>query len=170
MSTSSSSSSRSTSISTSAASSATWRSPGRAAHNRVVVLSKADLIDDPVVPSAEVERIAIGAPILTVSAIDGRGLDEVRARIGTGRTVAFVGSSGVGKSTLLNALAGEDRALVREVRDDDDRGRHTTTRRQLHILPDGGLILDTPGMRELALWDSDGVDHSFRSEERRVGR
>ena len=127
----------------------------------VVVLSKADLIDDPVVPSAEVERIAIGAPILTVSAIDGRGLDEVRARIGTGRTVAFVGSSGVGKSTLLNALAGEDRALVREVRDDDDRGRHTTTRRQLHILPDGGLILDTPGMRELALWDSDGVDHSF---------
>jgi ribosome biogenesis GTPase len=127
----------------------------------VVILSKADLVDDPGALLAEVERIAVGATILTVSAIDGRGLDEVRARIGTGRTVAFVGSSGVGKSTLLNVLAGEDRAVVREVRDDDDRGRHTTTRRQLHILPDGGLILDTPGMRELALWDSDGVEQSF---------
>jgi ribosome biogenesis GTPase len=127
----------------------------------VVILSKADLVDDPAALIVEVERIAVGAPILTVSAIDGRGLDDVRARIGTGRTVAFVGSSGVGKSTLLNVLAGEDRAVVREVRDDDDRGRHTTTRRQLHILPDGGLILDTPGMRELALWDPDGVEQSF---------
>jgi ribosome biogenesis GTPase len=127
----------------------------------VVVLSKADLVDDPTAILAEVERIAVGATILTVSAIDGRGLDEVRARIGTGRTVAFVGSSGVGKSTLLNVLAGEDRAVVRDVREDDDRGRHTTTRRQLHILADGGLILDTPGMRELALWDPDGVDRSF---------
>jgi ribosome biogenesis GTPase len=127
----------------------------------VVVLSKADLVDDPGALLADVERIAVGATILTVSAIDGQGLDEVRARIGTGRTVAFVGSSGVGKSTLLNVLAGEDRAVVREVRDDDDRGRHTTTRRQLHILPDGGLILDTPGMRELALWDPDGVEQSF---------
>ena len=127
----------------------------------VVVLSKADLVEDPAAILAEVERIALGATILTVSAIDGRGLDDVRARIGTGRTVAFVGSSGVGKSTLLNVLAGDDRAVVREVRDDDDRGRHTTTRRQLHILPDGGLILDTPGMRELALWDPDGVEQSF---------
>ena len=127
----------------------------------VVVLSKADLVEDPAAILAEVEGIAIGATILMVSAIDGRGVDEVRARIGTGRTVAFVGSSGVGKSTLLNVLAGDDRAVVREVRDDDDRGRHTTTRRQLHILPDGGLILDTPGMRELALWDPDGVDQSF---------
>jgi ribosome biogenesis GTPase len=127
----------------------------------IVVLSKADLVEDPTALLAEVERIAIGATILTISAIDGRGLDEVRARIGTGRTVAFVGSSGVGKSTLLNVLAGEDRAIVRDVREDDDRGRHTTTRRQLHILADGGLILDTPGMRELALWDPDGVEQSF---------
>ena len=127
----------------------------------VVLLSKADLVDDPSEQLAEVERIAIGATILTISAVDGRGLDEVRARIGSGQTVAFVGSSGVGKSTLLNVLAGEDRAVVREIREDDARGRHTTTRRQLHILPEGGLILDTPGMRELALWDPDGVEQSF---------
>ena len=127
----------------------------------VVVLSKADLVDDSTPLLAEVERIAIGAAILTVSAIDGRGLDEIRARIGSGRTVAFVGSSGVGKSTLLNRLAGEVRAAVKEIREDDARGRHTTTRRQLHILPDGGLVLDTPGMRELALWDPDGVEQSF---------
>jgi ribosome biogenesis GTPase len=127
----------------------------------VVLLSKADLVDDPTALLAEVERIAIGATILTVSVIDGRGIADVRARIGAGRTVAFVGSSGVGKSTLLNVLAGEERATVREIREDDARGRHTTTRRQLHILPDGGLILDTPGMRELALWDPDGVEQSF---------
>jgi ribosome biogenesis GTPase / thiamine phosphate phosphatase len=127
----------------------------------VVLLSKADLVDDPTALLTEVERVAVGATILAISAIDGRGLDEVRARIGSGRTVAFVGSSGVGKSTLLNVLAGEDRAAVRDIREDDARGRHTTTRRQLHILPDGGLILDTPGMRELALWDPDGVEQSF---------
>lgn len=127
----------------------------------VVILSKADLVDDPSVLLAEVERIAVGATILTVSAIDGRGIEDVRQRIGEGRTVAFVGSSGVGKSTLLNRLAGEVRAAVKEIREDDARGRHTTTRRQLHILPDGGLILDTPGMRELALWDPDGVEQSF---------
>ena len=127
----------------------------------IVVLSKADLVDDPGPVLTEVERIAVGATILTVSAIDGRGMDDVRQRIGAGRTVAFVGSSGVGKSTLLNRLAGEDLAVVREIRADDARGRHTTTRRQLHVLSDGGLILDTPGMRELALWDPDGVEQSF---------
>jgi len=127
----------------------------------VVILSKADLVDDPTPILVEVERIAVGAAILTVSAIDGRGMDEIRARIGSGRTVAFVGSSGVGKSTLLNRLAGEDRAVVKQIRADDARGRHTTTRRQLHILPDGGMVLDTPGMRELALWDPDGVEQSF---------
>jgi ribosome biogenesis GTPase len=128
----------------------------------VVVLSKADLVDDPTPLLAEVERIAVGTPILAVSAVDGRGIEEVRARIGPGRTVAFIGSSGVGKSTLLNRLAGDVRAVVKEIREDDARGRHTTTRRQLHLMPDGGLILDTPGMRELALWDAEaGLERSF---------
>jgi ribosome biogenesis GTPase len=132
----------------------------------VVVLSKADLVDDPATMLADVEAVAVGAVVLTVSAWNGRGLDAVRERIGLGRTVAFVGSSGVGKSTLLNALAGEERALVREIREDDARGRHTTTRRELHVLAGGGLILDTPGMRELAPWDAaDGIDRSFADIE-----
>jgi ribosome biogenesis GTPase len=129
----------------------------------VVLLSKADLGGDGEAEAAllAVAGVAAGATVVVVSSFDGRGVDEVRARIGAGRTVAFVGSSGVGKSTLLNRLAGEERAAVREIREDDARGRHTTTRRQLHLLPDGGLILDTPGMRELALWDADGLDQSF---------
>jgi ribosome biogenesis GTPase len=128
----------------------------------VVVLSKADIAEGVDDTLAAVADIAVGATVLTVSAFDGRGLDELRLRIVPGSTVAFVGSSGVGKSTLLNTLAGEERAAVREIRADDARGRHTTTRRQLHRMPDGGLILDTPGMRELGLWDADaGIDRSF---------
>ena len=129
----------------------------------VVVLSKADLeTDDAVVADlATVERLAAGADVVAVSAVDGRGIEAVRSRIGAGRTAAFVGSSGVGKSTLLNRLAGTDVAATSEIREDDARGRHTTTRRQLHLLPGGGLVIDTPGMRELALWDTDGLERSF---------
>lgn len=127
----------------------------------VVLLSKADLGADIDAALLAVGRVAAGAEIVVVSAFDGRGVEEVRARIGAGRTVAFVGSSGVGKSTLLNRLAGDEVALVNVIREDDARGRHTTTRRQLHLLPEGGLVLDTPGMRELSVWDGDGVEQSF---------
>jgi ribosome biogenesis GTPase len=128
----------------------------------VVVLSKADLTDDLDAILAEVAVVAVGVAVITVSAIDGRGIDELRARIRPGTTVAFVGSSGVGKSTLVNTLAGDELAAVQAIREDDARGRHTTSRRQLHRMPDGGLILDTPGMRELGLWDADGgLERSF---------
>jgi ribosome biogenesis GTPase len=136
----------------------------------VVVLSKADLADDVDELLAQVEQIAVGVTVLSVSAFDGRGVAEVRQRIAHGTTVAFVGSSGVGKSTLLNTLAGSDVAAVTAIRDDDAKGRHTTTRRQLHLLPEGGLVLDTPGMRELALWDADaGIERSFADIEALAG-
>jgi ribosome biogenesis GTPase / thiamine phosphate phosphatase len=129
----------------------------------VVLLSKADLDSDDAIAEARaaVERAAAGTTVVAVSAVDGRGVDAVRQRIGPGRTVAFVGSSGVGKSTLLNRLAGADIAATSDIREGDGRGRHTTTRRQLHLLPGGGLVLDTPGMRELALWDDDQLAAAF---------
>jgi ribosome biogenesis GTPase len=127
----------------------------------VILLSKADLCADVDEALAGVGSVAAGAAVVVESAVDGRGIEEVRARIGAGRTAAFVGSSGVGKSTLLNRLAGTEIATTQEIREDDARGRHTTTRRQLHLLPGGGLVLDTPGMRELQLWDGDGLERTF---------
>ncbi len=137
----------------------------------VVLLSKADLESPDEIAEALVALapLAAGVAVVPISAVDGRGLDEVRNRIGPGRTVAFVGSSGVGKSTLLNRLAGDEVAATKDIREDDARGRHTTTRRELHRLPGGGLVIDTPGMRELALWDGDGLDRSFGDLEALAG-
>jgi ribosome biogenesis GTPase len=141
---------------------AAWESGARP----VLVLTKVDLARDPVevaVAEAQLEEVAAGVPVVATSAISGAGLDTIRAFLGAGRTVALVGSSGVGKSTLANALLGEERLLVREIREDDARGRHTTVGRQLVALPDGeGLLLDTPGLRELGLWDDGtGLDLAF---------
>jgi ribosome biogenesis GTPase len=141
---------------------AAWESGARP----VVVLTKVDLARDPVevaVAEAQLAEVAAGVPVVATSAISGEGLDAVRAFLGPGRTVALVGSSGVGKSTLANALLGEERLLVREIREDDARGRHTTVGRELVALPDGdGLLLDTPGLRELGLWDDGtGLDLAF---------
>jgi ribosome biogenesis GTPase / thiamine phosphate phosphatase len=127
----------------------------------VVVLTKADLCDDVGAAVEAVREDALGVDVLPVSSVTGEGLEAVRAVIGPGRTAAMVGPSGVGKSSLANALAGRTVAGTREIRD-DGRGRHATTARELHLLPGGGLLVDTPGMRELALYDDvDGVDTAY---------
>jgi ribosome biogenesis GTPase / thiamine phosphate phosphatase len=123
--------------------------------NPVIVLSKADLCEDVERRVAEVESVAVGVPIHVISAERGEGLDSLAPYLREGQTVALLGSSGVGKSTLINRLAGMDLQRVNDVRRGDDRGRHTTTHRELFRLPTGGLMIDTPGMRELQLWEAD---------------
>jgi ribosome biogenesis GTPase / thiamine phosphate phosphatase len=126
----------------------------------VVLLSKADLGDDN--DAKRREAATLGAPVHLVSVRTAEGLDAIAAYLRPGRTVALLGSSGVGKSTLINRLVGEERLRTREVRESDDRGRHTTTTRQLLVLPGGALVIDTPGMRELQLWDpGDGLRATF---------
>jgi ribosome biogenesis GTPase len=127
----------------------------------VILLNKSDLAGDVEGRIAEVERIAIGTPVIALSALEGRGLEALAPWLAPGRTVALLGSSGVGKSTLVNALLGAERQPTRAVRDSDSRGRHATSRRELVPLPGGALLLDTPGMRALAPWGADEAPGGF---------
>lgn len=120
-----------------------------------ILLTKADLCPDVAARIRDVERLAPGVPVHALSPPRGYGLDAVRQYLQDGQTVALLGSSGVGKSTLINVLLGENRLRTGEVRARDHRGRHTTIHRELILLPGRGLIIDTPGMRELQLWDVD---------------
>lgn len=126
----------------------------------VVLLSKADLVDDLDGLRLAAESVALGTDVIAVSAVSGEGLEDVRRHLGPGRTVVFLGSSGVGKSSLVNALAGEPLLVTAAIREDDARGRHTTSRRQLVRLGDG-LVIDTPGLRELGLADGEGLAETF---------
>jgi ribosome biogenesis GTPase len=130
-----------------------------------IVLTKADRVEDPWEYGAAVEAVAIGIPIHVVSGLTGQGCDALRARLQPGVTAVLIGSSGVGKSTLVNRFAGTDRMAVKETRADDDEGRHTTSHRELIELPGGGLLIDTPGIRELQLWDGGGIDEAFADVE-----
>jgi len=123
----------------------------------VIVLNKADVCDD--VPSHinEAELVASGVPVHAVSAVSRWGLEALNTYITGGNTVALLGHSGVGKSAIINALLGEERQQVGTVRAGDQRGRHTTTRRELILLPSGGAVIDTPGMREIQLWGEESV-------------
>ena len=132
----------------------------------VIVLNKADLVDDPAAFVAEVAALAQGVPVVAVSAKRPESIQALRDHLGAGRTAALLGSSGVGKSSIANALIGEDVLRTREVRESDSRGRHTTTGRQMVLLPGGGILIDTPGMRELQLWDAgESVGGAFADVE-----
>lgn len=128
----------------------------------VIVLNKADLRPDLTELMAEVELIALGTPVVAVSAIDGANTDALRPYLEPRKTAALLGSSGVGKSTLINRLLGEERLRTNAVSDAESRGRHTTTHRELVVLPNGALLIDTPGMRELQLWaDDESLGRAF---------
>jgi len=132
----------------------------------VLVLSKLDQCSAVEPYLAQAEAVAIGVPVHALSAHSGAGLTALDAYLRPARTVALIGSSGVGKSTLLNRLLGDGQLATQPVRAGDERGRHTTTSRELFVLPGGALLIDTPGMRELALWDAgDGLHAVFEEIE-----
>lgn len=130
----------------------------------VVVLTKADLCDDPESKALEAQSSAIGADVLVTSSMSEDGYHSILNYIKPAHTIAFIGSSGVGKSTLINRLLGQEKLSTSEIRSDDDRGRHTTTRRELMLTQNGGIVIDTPGIRELGLENAD-LSKSFSDIE-----
>ncbi len=137
----------------------------------VVILTKADLVDDYLQQVRAVENVASGVGIYVVSSKTGYGIDKLSYYLKPRKTLVFLGSSGVGKSSLVNALAGEEIMVVNDIREDDSRGRHTTTHRQLIMLPNGTMIIDTPGLRELGMWDvSIGLGEAFADVEQHFSK
>ena len=140
----------------------------------VIVLTKADLADGPETLAAYVQlaqKAAPGVCVYAVSAQTGFGMEHLWEYLSGEKTVVLLGSSGVGKSSLVNALAGEVRMAVNDIREDDSKGRHTTTHRQLILLKNGARMIDTPGMRELGMWDvSDGLGEAFSDVEQYFGK
>ncbi|MBC8060428.1 MAG: ribosome small subunit-dependent GTPase A [Clostridiaceae bacterium] len=128
---------------------ATWQSGALP----VIIMTKLDLCDNYSLQKARIEEIAPAVPVIAVSAFTGEGLEELWSYIAPYKTVVFLGSSGIGKSSLVNALCGEEIMKVNTIREDDSKGRHTTTHRQLIKLKNHAMIIDTPGMRELGMWD-----------------
>ncbi|HEV2196838.1 MAG TPA: ribosome small subunit-dependent GTPase A [Candidatus Acidoferrum sp.] len=139
-----------------------WESGARP----VIVLNKADVCETPQETIEAMEKVAMGVSVCAVSAKIGLGFDELEKHLAPGQTIVLLGSSGVGKSTIVNRLLGCDIQGVQEVRESDSRGRHTTTAREIFVLPNGALLMDTPGLRELQLWDADdGISQTFADIE-----
>ena len=137
----------------------------------VILLTKADLVNDDREYLCQVARVAAGVDTYVVSAHTLYGLEQLNAYLQPGKTLVFLGSSGVGKSSLVNALAGETIMTVNGIREDDSKDRHTTTHRQLIRLKCGAMIIDTPGMRELGMWDvSEGLADAFANVEQYIGK
>lgn len=135
--------------------------------NPVIILSKADLCDDIEKKYAQVEEIAFGVPLHVVSSVSREGIEELNQYLIEGKTIVFLGSSGVGKSTLINELAGEQVQRVQDISRIEDKGRHTTTSKELITLKSGAMLIDTPGMRELQLWEGeDGIGEVFSDIEK----
>ena len=136
----------------------------------VVVLTKADLVEDAQEAIQMIEDVAVGVDVFAVSARTGEGLKALESYLKPGKTLVLLGSSGVGKSSLVNALAGKEIMTTGEIREDDSKGRHTTTHRQLITLESGVMIIDTPGMRQLGMWDvSEGLGETFADVEALLG-
>ncbi|MFZ5981907.1 MAG: ribosome small subunit-dependent GTPase A [Candidatus Zixiibacteriota bacterium] len=132
----------------------------------IIVLNKSDLCENLDEVVEEVEGVAIGVPVLALSAAVNTGMEQLAGHLTPGKTAAFLGSSGVGKSTIINRLLGEEKMKTSAVSEYDQRGRHTTTHRELILLPGGGIVIDTPGMRELQLWtDDEGLSRTFPDVE-----
>ncbi|EMY70833.1 ribosome small subunit-dependent GTPase A [Leptospira vanthielii] len=133
----------------------------------VILLNKADLCPEAELRKTEVESVAIGVDVYTLSATQNIGIDILNQYIQRGKTIAFLGSSGVGKSTIINSLLGMEHLKMNEVSELGSRGRHTTTYRELIVLPSGGMVIDTPGMRELQVWgDEEGLKYVFDDIEK----
>jgi ribosome biogenesis GTPase len=143
-----------------------WQSGGEP----IVLLTKTDLVDNVNEYIDLAKRYSMGAEVLAVSALTGEGLNELSKYNSVGKTSVFLGSSGLGKSSHVNALRGEAIMDVSSIREDDSKGRHTTTHRQLIMLYNGSMIIDTPGMRELGMWDvSEGLPEAFSDVEKFLG-
>ena len=137
----------------------------------VIILTKIDLVEDYEIYVRDVESIAIGVDIYCISCKTKEGIEDIKKYFVQGKTIVFLGSSGVGKSTLVNTLYGQEIMKTSEIREDDSRGRHTTTSRNLIMLPNGAMIIDTPGMRELGMWEvSVGLDKTFKDVEEYLGK